>query len=110
METQALAVCTFKDGALRASINGEIDHHTVREVREEIDAALYLYQPKKLIIDLSSVRFMDSSGLGLIVGRMTNASELGATAEVVGASPRTQKILDMAGLSISKKQEGTGKR
>ena len=103
METQALAVCTFEEGALKASINGEIDHHTVRDVREEIDAALYLYQPKKLIMDLSSVRFMDSSGLGLIVGRMTNAKELGATVEITGASPRVQKILDMAGLRLNKK-------
>ena len=98
MQTQANAVCTFKDGTLRVAVSGEIDHHSVRQLREEIDAALYLYQPRTVTLDLSEMRFMDSSGLGFIVGRLENARTLGATLEITGASERVKKIFEMAGL------------
>ncbi len=98
METQATAVCSFKDGTLCVAVGGEIDHHSVRSVREEIDAALYLYQPKRVALNLSGMKFMDSSGLGFIVGRLENAKALGATLEITGASERVKKIFEMAGL------------
>ncbi len=99
METQATAVCSFKLNTVTAKISGEIDHHTVRSVRGEIDEALYTALPKKLILDLSNVCFMDSSGLGLIVGRVGGAKEIGATVEIVGASARICRIFEMAGLN-----------
>ncbi len=98
METQANAVCTFKDGTLLVAVSGEIDHHSVRQLREEIDASLYLYQPRTVTLDLSAMRFMDSSGLGFIVGRLENAKALGAALEITGASERVKKIFEMAGL------------
>lgn len=98
METQATAVCSLKSDTVTAKICGEIDHHTVRSVRREIDEALYTALPRKLVLDLSSVSFMDSSGLGLIVGRVGGAKEIGATVEIIGASARVCRILEMAGL------------
>ena len=98
MQTQANAVCAFKDGTLRVAVLGEIDHHSVRSVREEIDASLYLYQPSRVRLDLSDMRFMDSSGLGFIVGRLEIARTLGASLEIAGASERVKKIFEMAGL------------
>ena len=98
METQANAVCTFKDGILYVAVSGEIDHHSVRQLREEIDGSLYLYQPRVVMLDLSGMRFMDSSGLGFIVGRLENAKTLGGTLEITGASERVKKIFEMAGL------------
>ena len=98
MDTQSAVTCTAKGNTLSVKICGEIDHHSVREVRERIDEALYHGMPKCLRIDLSEVAFMDSSGLGLIVGRVVSAREIGGTVEVVGASARIERILEMAGL------------
>lgn len=98
MNTSTFATCLLQGSTLSVKISGEIDHHTVREVRKEIDAALYTNRPKKVCIDLSDMRFMDSSGLGLIVGRVASAKEVGATVKITGASERTRHIFEMAGL------------
>ena len=98
MQTQALAICAVQGDTVIARISGEIDHHTVRSVRKEIDGALYLHRPQKLVIDLSEMNFMDSSGLGLIVGRVGSAREIGAAVEITGTSERARHIFEMAGL------------
>ena len=78
-------------------INGEIDHHTARPLREKIDEALYYYRPPKIALDLSSVAFMDSSGLGLILGRFTLARELGGELRILDPSDSVSKILELVG-------------
>ena len=83
---------------LIASLSGEIDHHSAVRVRREIDEALYLYLPKTLVIDIGSVAFMDSSGLGLIMGRFAKAKEIGTALIVRDPSPRAKKMLMLAGL------------
>ena len=98
METQASVACSAKDNILTVCLSGEIDHHTVRGVRREIDEALFSFLPQKLFLDLSHVNFMDSSGLGLIVGRLASAREIDAEMVITGASPRIRKIFEMAGL------------
>ena len=59
----------FSDGVLTAQLSGEIDHHTAREIREAIDDASQQLKPYRLRMDFSAVPFMDSSGVGLILGR-----------------------------------------
>ena len=83
---------------LIASLLGEIDHHSAVRVRQEIDEALYLYLPKTLVIDIGGVAFMDSSGLGLIMGRFAKAKEIGTALIVRDPSPRAKKMLMLAGL------------
>ena len=83
---------------LRADIKGEIDHHSAKHIREEIDGQMYALKPKEVTINLSSVDFMDSSGLGLIVGRLVTAKEVEARLHLCGVSGRIQKIFEMAGL------------
>ena len=51
-----------------AYLIGEIDHHTAGEVREKIDDTLMFVKPKTLILDFKNVSFMDSSGIGLVMG------------------------------------------
>ena len=58
-------------------VSGEIDHHTAVSVRNGIDAVLFEKRPRRLVLDLSAVGFMDSSGLGLIMGRFSVMKELG---------------------------------
>ena len=57
-------------------------------------------------MDLSAVEFMDSSGLGLILGRYTLSNDLGAEFRIIKPSPSVSKILDLAGLERLMKIEG----
>jgi stage II sporulation protein AA (anti-sigma F factor antagonist) len=88
----------YKNGILKASIKGEIDHHSAVKTRERIDEDILCHRPKEIILDLSSVSFMDSSGLGLILGRAALGQEIGANVRVRNASERIKKILSMAGV------------
>ena len=92
---------------LTAILRGEIDHHSVAPVRARIDEEIYRVRPAVLIIDIGAVDFMDSSGLGLIMGRLAKIEELGGSLVVVNPSPRCVKMLKMAGLDrlISKERK-----
>lgn len=89
----------FDGDRLFADISGEVDHHGVSDVRDRIDTEMYRTRPKQLVINLERVGFMDSSGLGLIVGRVKLAEDLGCFVSVVGADKRIMKIFELAGLS-----------
>lgn len=87
------------ENELVITLEGEIDHHSARDMRRSIDEMLYYYRPKLVSLDLSGIEFMDSSGLGLILGRFTLARELGGVLRVVDPSESVRKILDLAGTS-----------
>ena len=87
------------NSVLEVAISGEIDHHNARAFRSQIGEKLYLYRPKKVNLDVSGVSFMDSSGLGLILGRFTLARELGGELRIVNPNQSVEKILDLAGTS-----------
>ncbi|MBQ7171390.1 MAG: STAS domain-containing protein [Clostridia bacterium] len=88
---------TLDGGTLTISPRGEIDHHSARSLRDRIDNEMYLNRPAILILDLSGVDFMDSSGLGLLLGRYQRASEIGCDLKLAGCSARTKKILELSG-------------
>lgn len=83
---------------LTAHISGEIDHHSAKGIRECVDSALISYSPDSFIMDLSGVSFMDSSGLGLVLGRYTKATDAHINFSLRGVDARTARIFDMAGL------------
>ena len=85
-------------GSLTARICCELDHHTVRRIRERIDARLFKDKPERLMLDFSGVGFMDSSGIGLILGRVETARVVGATVCIVGASPMLVKLFRLSGI------------
>ena len=80
-------------------IREELDHHTVEKIRRKSDYDIERYIPRKVIFDFERVSFMDSAGIGLILGRYKNISVLGGKLEVVNVSQQVIKILDMSGLS-----------
>lgn len=81
-----------------AYLKGEIDHHTAREMREAIDGAIELNMPSLLMLDFSLVSFMDSSGIGLVMGRYRNLLKSGAELHITGVSPNIYKVMRLAGL------------
>lgn len=104
-------IAFLKDGrSLVARLCCEIDHHTCRFLRERIDSTLFEMKPEVLILDFSDVKFMDSSGLGLILGRVEKAAALGARLEAIGLSESLYKLVRLSGiervknLSVKKKE------
>ena len=89
---------SYREDTVIAEIGGEIDHHRAVSVRSQIDEALFAKMPKKLIIDIGKVDFMDSSGLGLIMGRLAKTKEIGASLILQNPSARVTRMLKMAGL------------
>lgn len=83
---------------LIARISGEIDHHTARWLRMDIDTALNDNHPKHLILDFSAVTFMDSSGVGLVMGRYKNMEASGGKVYLMGMPPYIDKVMTLAGM------------
>ncbi len=83
---------------LTAKIKCEIDHHTTRRMRDKIDEELYSNKPEILALDFSEVHFMDSSGLGLILGRVEKCTALGASVRLVGLSDTLYKLIRLSGI------------
>ena len=81
----------------RFYLRGELDHHSVKQMREIIDGALIDYRPKEVILDLGEVTFTDSAGLGLVLGRYTRVSGYGGKLSLVNVSSEFRKILHLAG-------------
>ena len=91
----------IQDGQrLTAQLTGAIDHHTARDMREKIDAAVIRGEITTLQLDFGGVTFMDSSGIGLIMGRYRLMQGRGGQVEVVKASKRMKKLMEMAGLGL----------
>lgn len=83
---------------LLITFSGEIDHHTAEIAREKIDNYYSIKRLKNMIIDLSNINFMDSSGIGLIMGRYKMVSENGGRLYLVNVGERVRKILQISGI------------
>lgn len=92
-------LCTQKDRALYIQLEGEIDHHSSQELREKIDMAFEPTDCRKMIFDFTGVTFMDSSGIGMIIGRYKNAKKRGGTVAIAGMSPELGRIFQISGLA-----------
>ena len=88
---------SLQNEVLTVKLKSEIDHHIAASVRKSIDEKMYASLPRAIVFDLSEVNFMDSSGLGLVLGRYTKARELSAEVSIKNPSRRTEKIFRMAG-------------
>lgn len=86
------------DEILIAHLDGELDHHTSTVVREEIDKTIGAFHSKHLIFNFAQVSFMDSSGIGVIMGRYNKISKQGGFLIVTGCDEYMDRILDMAGI------------
>lgn len=89
-----------------AYLGGELDHHSAKEMREAIDNSVDLNMPTLLVLDFRNISFMDSSGIGLVMGRYRNLMKTGAQLHITGASPQIYKVLKLAGIERLAKLEG----
>lgn len=89
---------TLSEGVLEFVLRGEIDHHSAVGIRTEMDAKIMEERPKKTVLDLSGIEFMDSSGLGLIMGRFALMERLGGELTLRNPNERLVKIFELAGL------------
>lgn len=83
---------------LTALLSGEIDHHWAAILREKIDERAAAAAPAILILDFSAVTFMDSSGIGLILGRHKLISAMGGVVVVQKAPKDIKRMLSIAGI------------
>lgn len=79
-------------------LSGELDHHAARQLRQQVDLAVERNRPQRLRLDFSDVSFMDSSGIGLIMGRYRLMQLESGSLSITGASERLRKVMRMAGL------------
>ena len=92
-------------------LSGEIDHHSAKGMREEIDQVAQRLQPAKMILDFGGITFMDSSGIGLVLGRYSLMQSLGGDLELVRVPNHIQKVMRMAGLDrLAMQEQGGNKR
>jgi stage II sporulation protein AA (anti-sigma F factor antagonist) len=87
-----------KGNVLVASIIGELDHHSAEYIRDKIDGELIKSTTKNIIFDFSKVSFMDSSGIGVIIGRYKNIQKLNGKAAIVKANDQISRIFLMSGV------------
>lgn len=88
------------DGSrMTAEISGDIDHHAARELRRELDDMITRAQPEMLVIDMGNVGFMDSSGIGLILGRLRAVRAYGGDIVIKNASREIEAVIRISGLS-----------
>lgn len=99
----------IKDGVLEIKLLGEIDHHSAVKVRSDIDDLIFAERPQKTILNLSEISFMDSSGLGLIMGRYSLMKELGGSLALRSPTQAVMKIISLAGMDRIIKIENTKK-
>ncbi len=76
----------------------DIDHHSCVKIRQEIDTAIETNQPKEIRLDFEQVMFMDSSGIGLVMGRYKLAKSIGAQVYVCNTSQRLKKVMMLSGM------------
>ena len=87
-----------EDKLLVFKITDEIDDCNVQKIRRKADYEIERYMPKKVVFDFDSVTFMDSSGIGLIIGRYKFTNMLGGKLEVANLTQNVKKIFEMSGI------------
>ena len=79
-------------------IDGELDHHSAADIRARIDRELKRTGAVNVAFDFSNVEFMDSSGIGVIMGRYKIVKSLGGRVVIFGMSKEIERIVRMAGV------------
>ena len=91
---------SFNGNEMSYVLSGELDHHSARLARENIDSLIQQKKPSVLRLDFSEVSFMDSSGIGLIMGRYRRIHLYGGDLKVVNIPQELERIMTLSGLKV----------
>jgi len=89
----------FYKKTLTVYIQGELDHHTAKEIRSRIDTEISRREPENLELDFSGVTFMDSSGIGLVMGRYKIMNDRCGKVYILNPPPPIKKVMMISGIS-----------
>ncbi len=89
----------YNEGILKIDLEEELDMNSCKLLRNVIDGYIMRYQPKELAIDLSQVKFMDSSGIGLIMGRYNLIKLMDSSMTIINPTNSIKRILELSNIS-----------
>ncbi len=84
---------------MTARLSGELDHHHTQKLREEIDRSVQKEHPSRLILNFAGVEFMDSSGIGLVLGRYRLMQEREGSLALCAMPPHIRRVMRVAGIA-----------
>ncbi|MHB1126829.1 MAG: anti-sigma F factor antagonist [Bacillota bacterium] len=84
---------------LVARVKGELDLVVAERFREELEGHLNSQQARHLVLDLGGVSFIDSSGLGVILGRYKRISQNGGQMAMINVQPQVYRVLELSGIT-----------
>jgi len=87
-----------RNKALIVSVTGDIDQHNASLIREQTDLRISHENVKKVIFDFSALDFMDSSGIGLVIGRYKLVSAIGGNVYIVVKKPTLKRLFELSGV------------
>ncbi len=87
-----------EDRNLIVTIEGEVDHHTSVEIREKVDREYQKRRTRNIIFDFTNIQFMDSSGIGVLMGRYRNVMILGGNIALYGVGDQVDRVLSVSGI------------
>ena len=88
----------IEDKILLFEFTEELDHHMSEKIRKRADYEIQRFMPKKVIFDFKKVTFMDSAGIGLIIGRYKSANCYGGGLELMNVNNKVRRVFEMAGV------------
>ena len=109
MKTDACVNLEVRKKTVKAFLGGEIDHHSAARLRQEIDEAVMNREPEELVLDFGKVSFMDSSGIGLVMGRYKLIEDTGCRLYCINLSEHIYKVMRLAGLEKIAKLQKKGR-
>jgi stage II sporulation protein AA (anti-sigma F factor antagonist) len=87
-----------KNDVLCIRLDGELDHHTAENLREQASSAIEKFNIHHIVLNLENLSFMDSSGLGVILGRYKQIKQVHGEMVVCAITPPIQRLFDMSGM------------
>lgn len=100
----------YNDGSrITAAFSGDIDHHSAREYRAVLDDVIARSRPELIVFDMDEVGFMDSSGIGLILGRLKSVKAVGGELLIKNARREISEVIKISGLSTLLVEAGAKK-
>lgn len=92
--------CELKEGSVVVHVPKELDHHEAGQLKMEADMLIEAYHVRRLVFDFAKTEFMDSSGIGVIIGRSRNMGYYGGTVIAKNLNGRIEKIFRVSGLHM----------